>query len=261
MPWLPPAATSEPTSEMPEMALVPPSAACAEVRHLRDDLVADEPGEHEDVEARRSVPACIYGGSFGRDDARCTPEFTTSPPWVMTHALGDFVAEIDLSAPRRACGGAASPCCASTSGSRRPRPCWQVLLADDRDAVDDRCASPGLAELAVAALLGREIDDDRAAAHAAHHLGGDQDRRAAPGNQRGGDARVGLARCAGEHLGLLLLVLLGDLLARSRPGSARPRALRPRRTCAPRLSTCSFTTLRTSNASTTAPSRRAVAMA
>ena len=55
--------------------------------------------------------------------------------------------------------------------------------------------SPGLAELAVAALLGGEIDDDRAGPHAVHHLGGDQHRRAPAGNQRGGDAQRRTWRC------------------------------------------------------------------
>ena len=51
---MPAATTIEPTSEMPEMALVADiSGVCSSARHLRDDLVADEAGQHEDVQAHQ----------------------------------------------------------------------------------------------------------------------------------------------------------------------------------------------------------------
>ena len=51
----------------------------------------------------------------------------------------------------------------------------QVGRAEDRDAVfDDRFV--GLGQLAVAAALGRQVDDHRAGRHAAHRVGGDRAR-------------------------------------------------------------------------------------
>ena len=119
----------------------------------------------------------------------------------------------------------------------------------------DRLA--GLAELAVAALLGGEIDDDRAGLHGAHHVGRDEDRRAFAGDERGGDDGVGFGDVFLQHLGLLAFLFFGDLFGVAAGRRGVPYASTSTN-LAPRLSTCSLTTLRTSNASTTAPSRRAV---
>ena len=60
----------------------------------------------------------------------------------------------------------------------------------------------GLGQLAVAAALGRQIDDHRSGRHALHHLPGDQHRRALAGNRRGGDDDVAAGDDFGHHLAL-----------------------------------------------------------
>ena len=106
-----------------------------------------------------------------------------------------------------------------------------------------------LGQLAVAAGLGGQVDDHGAGAHRLDHVGGDQDRRGPAGDERGGDDDVGV----------------GDVLGQRAParggGSPRRAPWRSRRAVsasssgssisrnfAPRLSTCSLTTGRTSNA-------------
>ena len=84
--------------------------------------------------------------------------------------------------------------------------------------------------------------------------------RALAGDERRADDDVGLRDVRGDGLRLLLLVLLGQLL-RVAAGRLRVLGRSTSTNFAPRLSTCSLTTLRTSNASTTAPRRRAVPMA
>ena len=64
-----------------------------------------------------------------------------------------------------------------------------------------------LRQLAVAAALGREVDDDRAGLHALDHGARDQPRRRAAGDQRRGDDDVLVLDVVGDQLGLLLLVL------------------------------------------------------
>ena len=66
-------------------------------------------------------------------------------------------------------------------------------------------ALPGLGQLAVAALLGRHVDDDASRLHRLHHLGGDELRRGLAGNQRRRDDDVDLARLLRVHLALRLL--------------------------------------------------------
>ena len=56
---------------------------------------------------------------------------------------------------------------------------------DGDAAVHDDLVRPR--QLAVAAALGRQIDDDRARRHRFHHLGRQQDRRPLAGDQRRGD--------------------------------------------------------------------------
>jgi hypothetical protein len=88
----------------------------------------------------------------------------------------------------------------------------QVGVADDRHAgVLDRLA--GLGQLAVAAGLGREIDDHRAGLHRLDHVGQPQLGRRLAGDERGRDDDVDLGRLLAEqrHLGVdeLLAHLLG----------------------------------------------------
>ena len=119
----------------------------------------------------------------------------------------------------------------------------EVRLADDRDAVaDDRLA--GLGQGAVAAGLGGEVDDDRAGPHAGDCVLRDEDRCGPAGDERRRDHGVRLLHVEGHELPLALLLVLGerdrvaaDALAPSTSSS---------RKVAPRLSTCSFTTGRTS---------------
>jgi hypothetical protein len=77
----------------------------------------------------------------------------------------------------------------------------QVGVADDGHAVaHHRLAGHG--ELAVAALLGRHVDDHAAGLHALHHLGGDQLGRRLARDQRGGDDDVGVLGLLGVHRAL-----------------------------------------------------------
>ena len=66
----------------------------------------------------------------------------------------------------------------------------EVLHPDDRDAAFVEVLS-WAAELAVAARLGRKVDDDAAQGHLVHHLPGDEHRCLAPGDRRGRDDDVG----------------------------------------------------------------------
>src|SRR3954470_13147784 len=85
-----------------------------------------------------------------------------------------------------------------------------VEQPDDGDVVahDDL---PGLGELAVAAGLGREVDDHAAGAHALDGLGEHESRRGAARHRRGGDDDVELLDRVGERLLLLGALLLGEL--------------------------------------------------
>ena len=91
----PPAATSEPTSEMPGDGV----GACherrvQEVRHLRDDVMPEKSGEHEDVESEQQFLRALRG-SFGRDEL-ADPGLHDFAPVGDDAALGDFLGEIDL---------------------------------------------------------------------------------------------------------------------------------------------------------------------
>ena len=77
----------------------------------------------------------------------------------------------------------------------------QVGVADDGHAVaHHRLAGHG--QFAVAALLGREVDDHAARLHALHHLGGDQLGRGLARDQRGGDDDVDFPRLLRVHRAL-----------------------------------------------------------
>ena len=192
----------------------------------------------------------------------CSSREVTRPSWVMTAsavisssrsifelAVGDEVVEHG----RQVAG-------VHLAGVQR-HPRGQVERADDGHALaHDRLARLG--QLAVAAGLGGQVDDHRARPHGLDGGGRDQPRRRPAGHERGGDDDVGVGDVALEQA-LLLRLLLG----RERGGVAarvlrrrRPPA-RARRSAAPRLCTCSLTTGRVSNADTTAPRRRAVAIA
>ena len=86
---------------------------------------------------------------------------------------------------------------------RSAHPTREVGDADDRDAVafDDL---PRHAKLAVASLLGREIDDDRPALHLCHRLFFHEDGSLLPGDERSRDDDVDLGGLLSEerHLGL-----------------------------------------------------------
>ena len=130
-----------------------------------------------------------------------------------------------------------------------------------RDAVlHDYFARPG--RLAVSAALRREIHDHRARRHARHHVRGHQQRCFLARDHRRGDHHIAFR----DHLAQQLALPPVEV---SRPA----RVAYPRASCAslasicnstkrpPRLCTCSFTAGRKSYAETTAPSRRAVAIA
>ncbi len=91
------------------------------------------------------------------------------------------------------------------------QPAGHVGVAEDGHAVGvDRLA--GHRALAVAALLRRQVDDDRAGAHGADHRVGDQHRCLAPGDQRRGDDDVDLGRLLGEEPVLAGQEFVGDHL-------------------------------------------------
>ena len=120
--------------------------------------------------------------------------------------------------------------------------------------------SPGMRQLAVTAGLGREVDDHRAGPHALDCARGDELRRRPARNGGGRDHDVEVGDPLLER-GLLLRLLLGRELRRvAARRSPRVRTPRSRKARAEAL-TCSATAGRTSNAETTAPSRRAVAIA
>ena len=129
----------------------------------------------------------------------------------------------------------------------------QVGVADDGDAVAHHGLA-GLGEFAVAALLGRHVDDHAAGLHALHHLGGDQLGRRLARDQRGGDDDVAslacsayIARCAAlealaHHLGVaaaagafFLVVDLDELAAQRLDLVGHLGAVSLARTMAPRL--------------------------
>src|SRR5262249_7085670 len=120
----------------------------------------------------------------------------------------------------------------------------------------------GLRQLAVAAGLGCEVDDDRTRAHAADRGGRNQARRGPARDEGRRDHDVEVGDPGLQRLLLLSLLFRRQLgrVAAGPPAVSSPRTPKSRK-AAPRLSTCSFTTGRTSNAETTAPSRRAVAIA
>ena len=118
-----------------------------------------------------------------------------------------------------------------------------------------------LGQLAVAAGLRGEVDDHRAGPHRLDRgRPGSASAPARPGTSAVVITHVEVGDPLLERLLLPALLLLRSARARSRPRS--PRRWTPRsRNVAPRLSTCSFTAGRTSKPETTAPSRRAVAIA
>ncbi|GBD46430.1 hypothetical protein HRbin41_01257 [bacterium HR41] len=81
-----------------------------------------------------------------------------------------------------------------------------------------------LCELAVAAGLGGEVDDDRPGRHAPDRVLDDQKRRSAAGNGCGRDHRVHPGYRVGEQLALPLLLLFGE---RSRVAALRFGVLDP----------------------------------
>jgi hypothetical protein len=85
----------------------------------------------------------------------------------------------------------------------------EVGVADDGHAVVGDDLLVGHGQVAVAAALGREVDDDRAALHHLDHVLGPELRRGPAGDQRGGDDDVDLGGKLAE-LGELLLAELGD---------------------------------------------------
>jgi hypothetical protein len=121
---------------------------------------------------------------------------------------------------------------------------------------------PGCAPSTLPAALDREVDDDRARPHRAHHLGGDQARGRTPRNERGGDDDVLLLDVLGHQRGLLGLVVLGHFLGVAAGGLGVLEFLVLDRE---EFRAQAFDLLlgggRTSVAVTTAPSRRAVAIA
>ena len=135
----------------------------------------------------------------------------------------------------------------------------RFVEADERHVLADGDLA-GHGELAVAAGLGGEVDDDRARPHRLHRGRGDDLRRGAPGDGGGGDDDVELARCALRARPAAPSSPRASARARSRPRASAPATPRSSQ-FAPRLSICSRTAGRTSKPVTTAPRRRAVAIA
>src|SRR5262249_58209432 len=87
----------------------------------------------------------------------------------------------------------------------------KVGFADDHDADDDGPLAR-LGELAVAPLLGGELDDVAPPAHARDLRPVDETRGRAAGDERGRDAGVAAGEGVAGERRLLLLVLVADLL-------------------------------------------------
>ena len=85
-------------------------------------------------------------------------------------------------------------------------------MADDLDAIVRHHGLAGNRQLAIAAALHSQIDDDRARAHGMDHVGGDEPGGGTPWDQRRGDDDVLLGDMGGGESRLLGLILLGHFL-------------------------------------------------
>ena len=197
-----------------------------ERRHARDDLVADERGEHEDVETEDQVGASWRGASFTFGVRRTSPALRDearrrrSRPWVelpgavlrhveeeLLHVARVHLARVDGEAAR------------------------EVESPDDRHAVVAARRLAGLGELAVAACCSAARSTMTDPGFIAFTISAVTRTGARwPGMSAVAMTTSALASVLGDRLGLLLLVLLGRPPSRSRPRSARPRPSRPRRT-------------------------------
>ena len=92
--------------------------------------------------------------------------------------------------------------CSGIPAGRLSVPTMVTPVAHDRLA--------GLGQLAVAAGLGRQVDDHRSRPHRLDGRGGDQPRRRPAGHERGRDDDVGVGDVALEQLLLLRLLLGGE---------------------------------------------------
>ncbi|QTK80597.1 hypothetical protein AT6N2_C3088 [Agrobacterium tumefaciens] len=80
----------------------------------------------------------------------------------------------------------------------------EIGVADDDDAIVGYDALVGNRQVAIAAALGGEVDDDRTRLHHRHHVGKPQLRGVAAGDQRRGDDDIHLRGEFAEFLQLLL---------------------------------------------------------
>ena len=85
-------------------------------------------------------------------------------------------------------------------------------MADDLHAIVRHHGLAGNRQLAIAAALHRQIDDDRARAHGMDHVGGDEPGGGTPGDQRRGDDDVLLGDMGGGEGRLLGLIVLRHFL-------------------------------------------------
>ena len=130
------------------------------VRHLRDDLEADEGGEHEDGQLGEQVH--LRGHLRG---AALAPSCTISPSWVMQAPSMISSSKSSSARPRRRPSArAATGRCGHRAGRRglASSRAGSVGPAIVTPSLHDRLARLG--QLAVAAGLGRQVDDHRARA-------------------------------------------------------------------------------------------------
>jgi hypothetical protein len=185
-------------------------------RHARDDLVAGEGGQHEDVQREQAIhgfspyrsenlldPGVANFARVGQAGAGMTSssQSSASAPSLMKGEmkLNRFLAYISEACTGMRLGMLVGPM--------------------DEHVVGDPHLLAGHRAFDVAAGLGRHVDDDRARLHARDHVGGDDARRLLARDGGGGDERVALATALAEALGLLGLLLVGEL-ARVAAGAA-----------------------------------------
>ena len=177
-------------------------------RHLRDDLEADEGGEHENGDQREDVAAVHPPPPSS--SSRVGP-WRTSPSYVTHVPLDDLVVEVGgelalLHDERQELGDVAR---VQEAGVQR-HGAREVPDPDDGNAVDLEVLA-GPAELEVASRLGGKVDDDAASSHLAGHLARHEDRRPAPGDGGGRDHDVGGGDLLADELPLAAQEVLGLL--------------------------------------------------
>ena len=186
---------------MPWIALVPDiSGVCSIVGTFE---ITSKP---TNTASTKIVISLIRVTAARSTSASRTRSLTICPSCVMQTAGHDLVLEVGLDTPF---GGQVESRFATLFAYRRLawKGIWLGRLSVPSIVTplthDDRSR---LGQLAVAARLGRDVDDHRSGAHPAHHLVGDQLRRGPAGDCGSRDHAVGRRHTIGEQLTLAPLL-------------------------------------------------------